>query len=55
MSTAIKQPDFMTISEDYGIPNLAETVLASDVIPIEKCRDFEEVAREIREKYFEKV
>jgi len=53
-SMALKQPNISTISVDYGIPNLAETVLSSDM-PIEKCHDFDEVAKEIREKYFEKI
>ncbi len=54
METTLKSINISEISVDYGIPNLAETVLASDM-PIEECRDFETVAKEIREKRFGKI
>ena len=54
MEAALKESNLSKLSIDYGIPNLVETVLASDT-PIEECRDFDTVAKEIREKYFGKV
>lgn len=55
MKATTKTPLFKNVGiDDYGIPNLAEEVLSANM-PQKEMKDFDVVAEEIREKYFDRV